>query len=504
MKIDIWAFVLIIIIVMVLFFILGFLGFWFFKKQSIKIYDSKINTAKTKAIAIMNEGKANAEAESLFIKNHAQKQINATKNDLKKIRKILSDKEKQIKREFDNLTWKKQDVESQKKLYHSKLEKATKILLENSHYSEQQAEQKLLKIIQKRCSEEFGRYVLNERSKAELTAKESATTIILEAIERYAGEIVNEKTITIVKLQHPDDKGKIIGKEGRNIKTFQNYSGVEVIIDETPNIATLSSFNPVRREIARLALDELLKTGIINPITIEAVIDKYEKNLDEKILNTGQKIVERFYLSNISTEIIKMLGRLKYRTSYSQNVLAHSIEVAEISGFIAAELGLDISLARRAGLLHDIGKACDFDNVGSHVTLGVEIAARNLEDPIIINAIAAHHNDTPKESYYAVIVSAADTISAARPGSRFNVLEKHIQQLKTLEKICNEFPEVRKTFVFKSGRQIRIMLDPEKITDFEVELLILEIKKRISLHRTVPGDIIVDVIREKRFTTKII
>ena len=364
--------------------------------------------------------------------------------------------------------------------------------------SKDDAKQILLSQVEKEISTEKAKIIREENQRAKEESNKNAQEVISYAIQKFAAYHTSEKTVSIVNLPSDDMKGRIIGREGRNIKALETLTGIDLIIDDTPEAVILSGFDPLRREVARIALEKLIDDGRIHPAKIEEMVEKAKEELAQIIKDEGERAALETGVHNLHPDIIKLLGKLKYRTSYGQNVLSHSIEVSNLARIMAEELGLDAKRARRAGLLHDIGKALDHDMEGTHIQIGVDILKKYKENPLVINAVEAHHGDVEPQTMEAVLVQAADAISASRPGARRETLEAYIKRLETLESIADSFEGVEKSFAIQAGREVRIIVKPDRINDDQMTVLARDVSKRIEDEMDYPGQIKVNVIREKR------
>lgn len=364
----------------------------------------------------------------------------------------------------------------------------------------EEARNEILKRVEDKMTQEVTSYMKQREEEAKEMAEDVAKNILGLAIDKFSQEVISERTVSTVSLPNDEMKGRIIGREGRNIRTLEQLTGVDIIIDDTPEVITVSCFDPIRRETARLALEYLIKDGRIQPGRIEEVVEKAKNDVQKSVHEAGINAAFKLGLPRINKELLDFVGRLKYRTSYGQNVLDHSIQVAYLSGIMASELGLDVSLAKRAGLLHDIGKSVDFEMEGSHVEIGVRIAKKYGEDEVVINAIESHHGDVEANCIISHLVSAADTLSAARPGARSETLENYIKRIEDLEKICKSYDGVQSSFAMQSGREVRVLVVPEKLSDNDAYKLARDIRERIENEMTYPGQIKVSVVREVRAT----
>ena len=481
-----------------------------------KVSEAKIGSAEEKAREIIDEALKTAETkkresmlevkeESIRAKNELDKEIKERRAEAQRYERRIQQKEETIDKKADaiekkeaNLAAKEENLAKQReeiaKLNEQRLQELERI----SGLTSEQAKDYLLKIVEDEVKHETAVMIKEMETRAKEEADKKAKEYVVTAIQKCAADHVSETTISVVQLPNDEMKGRIIGREGRNIRTLETMTGVDLIIDDTPEAVVLSSFDPIRREVARIALEKLIVDGRIHPARIEEMVDKAQKEVEIMIKEEGEAATLEVGVHGIHPELVKLLGKMKFRTSYGQNALKHSIEVAQLSGLLAAEMGLDVRMAKRAGLLHDIGKAVDHEMEGSHIQLGVDLCRKYKETPVVINSVESHHGDVEPQSLIACIVQAADTISAARPGARRETLETYTSRLKQLEEIANNFKGVDKSFAIQAGREIRVMVVPEQIADTDMILLARDISKQIESELEYPGQIKVNVIRESR------
>ena len=473
------------------------------EEKSRKIIDDAIKTSEAKKREILLEAKE----ENIKLKNELDKEVRERRNELQQLEKRLvhkeenldkknsaiEQKEDQLQRKMDKIEKTKDEVENLREKQLQELERISGLTLT-------EAKQYLLKTIEEEVKHESAIMIKEIEAKAKLEADKKAREIITNAIQKCAVDHVVDTTVSVVPLPSDEMKGRIIGREGRNIRTLETLTGIDLIIDDTPEAVILSGFDPIRREIARIALEKLIVDGRIHPARIEEMVEKAKKEVEVIIREEGEAATFETGVHGLHPEIIRLLGKMKFRTSYGQNVLRHSIEVSNLAGLMASELGLDVRLAKRAGLLHDIGKSVDYEVEGSHVAIGANLCRKYGENAIVINAVEAHHGDVDPETAIAVIVQAADTISAARPGARRETLETYIKRLQKLEEIATSFKGVDKSYAIQAGREVRIMVVPEEVDDNGLVLLARDVTKRIENDLEYPGQIKVSIIRETRAT----
>ena len=485
----------------------------FFKKQRDENKAGKIiRDAEIKAEHIIKNAQLDGKQTINEMKNEADREIKERKLEISAQENKLFQREQSIdKRDAaliakentldeknETLNRRLKDVDKKEQILQEKIDSIIIELEKVAQMSTQEAKDELFKRVESKVSREIASYIKNKEEEAKETVVAKSQELLAQAMAKYAQDATVEKTVSVVALPNDEMKGRIIGREGRNIRTLETLLGVDLIIDDTPEVITISCFNPIRREIARMSLEGLIKDGRIQPGRIEEIVEKCKQEVDETIHKTGQDVAFKLGLPRINRELLDYVGRLKYRTSYGQNALEHSIEVAYLAGTMAAELGLDQNLAKRAGLLHDIGKAVDFEMDGSHVEIGSRLAKKYGEGDVVINAIESHHGDVPAKYVISHLVQAADTLSAARPGARSEMLENYIQRIEKLEEICKTYESVQQAYAMQSGRELRVMVLPEKIDDIGAFKLAREIKDRIENEMTYPGQIKVSVIREVR------
>lgn len=483
-----------------------------------KSANSKIGNAEEKARGIIDEAVKTAEEKKresmLEIKEESIKAKNDLDKEIKERRNEISRNERRIVQKEENVDKKLEAIEKREAGFVVKEEELKKQKIEISKLNEQrlqelerisgltseQAKEYLLKTIEEDVKLDTAKMIKEMENKAKEEANRKAKDYVVTAIQKCAADHVSETTISVVSLPNDEMKGRIIGREGRNIRTLETMTGVDLIIDDTPEAVILSSFDPIRREVARIALEKLIVDGRIHPARIEEMVEKAQKEVDNMIREEGEAATLEVGIHGIHPELVRLLGKMKFRTSYGQNALKHSIEVAHLSGLLAAEMGLDVRMAKRAGLLHDIGKAVDHEMEGSHIQLGAELCRKYRESQIVINAVESHHGDVEPTSLIACIVQAADTISAARPGARRETLEAYTNRLKHLEEITNSFKGVEKSYAIQAGREVRIMVIPEQVSDADMVILARNVSKQIEAELEYPGQIKVSVIRESRVT----
>ena len=481
-----------------------------------RVSERAIGSAETEATRIINEAIHSAESRKkemlLEAKDEIHKSRTEYEKEVKEQRSELNKQERRLQQKEESLDKKVENLEKKEEELARRLEEAAKVKEETeavkkahlatleqiSGLTQEQAKQFLLKQVEEEIRHDTAMKIKEIEQQMKDESDEKAREILSIAIQRCAADHAAEATVSVVALPNDEMKGRIIGREGRNIRTLETITGVDLIIDDTPEAITVSSFDPVRREVARLALEKLIADGRIHPTRIEDMVEKARRDVDRTIREEGERACYETGVNGLNPELIKILGRQKYRTSYGQNVLNHSIEVAHIAGLMASELGIDVSLAKRAGLLHDLGKSIDHEVEGSHVQLGADLARKYKENPVVVNAIEAHHGDVEPKSVIAVLVQAADAVSAARPGARRENVENYIRRLQKLEELTGGYPGVEKAFAIQAGREVRIMVKPEEVTEDNMILLARDIAKKIEAELEYPGQIKINVIRETK------
>ncbi len=476
-------------------------------KANKMIEDAKKEAEKQKRDRILE-----LKEEGYKLKQEAERDIKEKKEELKVTEDRLLQRENSLDKRDEMLQKREVTLEekenhllaSQKELQ-TKSEKVDEMLKEEmtrlesiAKFSKEKAHDLIMKRTEEKMAQELALFMKEKEHEAKLTASENAKNLIVESMQRYAEDVATEQTVSTINLPNDDMKGRLIGREGRNIRTIEAVTGVDLIIDDTPETIVISSFDPLRREIAKITIETLIKDGRIHPSRIEEIYDKVCKDMNNKITELGNQACYDLGLIKVDPELVYLIGKLHFRTSFGQNALKHSKEVGELCGLMAAELGENVMLAKRAGLLHDIGKSIDYEMEGSHVEIGVDIAKKYHEDPIVINAIASHHGDNPATHIISVLVNIADTLSAARPGARNDSLDNYMKRLEQLEEIGNSFEGVEKTFAMQAGREVRVMVKPEEIDDVTAYKIAREMKEKIESEMQYPGTIKIIVIRESR------
>jgi len=490
--------------------VLGLFG----EKNFIKRQEEMLEKAKKEADKLKRESILEAKEEAHKVKLELEKEKNEKKQEVKELEDRILQREKNMeKREElyqrreealdekeERINKKQEDVQNEKVKVEELKEQQIEVLEKISNLSREKAKDMIMKKCEEAMTLELTAYMKERENEAKLEVDKRAKEMLVSSMQKFAADVASEQTVTVVSLPNDDLKGRIIGREGRNIKTIEAITGVDLIIDDTPEAVVLSSFDPFRREIARITLETLLKDGRIHPTRIEEIYDKVETEMNARLTEYGNDALFELGITKVDPELVQILGRLHFRTSYGQNALAHSLEVAHLSGVLASELGENVLLAKRAGLFHDIGKAIDHEMEGSHVEIGVDLAKKYKEPEVVINSIASHHGDADAKSVTATIVAIADALSASRPGARNDSLENYIKRLEQLEKIGNDIPGIDKTFAVQAGRELRVIVKPEEIDDLGAHRIAREVKTKIEDTMQYPGTIKVTVIRETRAT----
>ena len=490
---------------------------WFASAKYRKgVYEKKIGSAEDRSREIIDEALKVAEnkkrealleakAENLKTKNELEKESRERRAELQRMERRLQNKEETLDRKMDSLEKRESGYAAKEEALNKKLAQTDELLekekmeLERiSGFTSEQAKTYLLQTVEEDVKHDTAKMIKEMENRAKEEAAKKAREYVVTAIQKCSADHVAETTISVVQLPGDEMKGRIIGREGRNIRTLETLTGVDLIIDDTPEAVILSGFDPMRREIAKIALEKLILDGRIHPARIEEMVEKAQKEVETMIREDGEAATLEVGIHGIHPELVRLLGKMRFRTSYGQNALKHSIEVAHLAGLLAGEMGLDVRMAKRAGLLHDIGKSLDHEIEGSHIQIGADLCRKYKESPIVINAVESHHGDVEPTSLIACLVQAADTISAARPGARRETLETYTNRLKQLEEITNSFKGVDKSFAIQAGREVRIMVVPEQVSDDDMVIMARDIAKRIESELDYPGQIKVNVIRESR------
>ena len=504
--------ILLVVIGLVIGFVVSLVINYFRGNLVSKKAEGMINQAKKEIEKLKRDAAIEQKEEAHKLKMDLDKEIREKKDELKESEKRLLQREASIdkrdemfqKREAaldereDKLSEKQEEIQAEKSKVEEIKKEQLELLEKISGFSKEKAHDLVMNKVRENMSKEISEYIREAENEAKLEADKKARELIVTSMHRYAADIASDQTVTVVDLPNDEMKGRIIGREGRNIRTIEAITGVDLIIDDTPEAVVLSSFDPLRREIARVTLESLIKDGRIHPTRIEELYDKVCKDMKQQIIQFGQDATFELGLTKFDPELIEIIGKLHFRTSYGQNALQHSKEVAELSGLLAGELGENVTLAKRAGLLHDIGKAIDHEVEGSHVEIGVEIAKKYHENEVVVNAIASHHGDTNATSVISEIVAIADALSASRPGARNDSLENYINRLSQLEEVGNKIKGVEKTYAVQAGRELRVVVKPEEVDDLEAHRIAREVKENIEANLKYPGTIKITVIRETR------
>ena len=481
-------------------------------KNKVSKAEKLIENAKKEAERQKRDSLLEAKEESFKLKKQVDLEIKEKKaeitaseerlmqreQNLDKREEMLQERDSLLNEKDSNLSKLQKNIQEKEVKIDDLLKEEMERLEKISKFSKEKAHDLIMKRVEENMSIEIAEYIKEQEAEAKLHAQEKAKALVTSSMQRYASDVASEQTVSVIELPNDEMKGRLIGREGRNIRTIEAVTGVDLIIDDTPEAIVISSFDPLRREIAKITIESLIKDGRIHPSRIEELYDKVSKDMQAKITSIGNDAIYEVGLTKVNPELVNLIGKLKFRTSYGQNALTHSIEVAKLCGLLAGELNENVMLAKRAGLLHDIGKAIDFEIEGSHVEIGLEIAKKYKEDPIVCNAIASHHGDTEPNSVISTLVQVADTLSASRPGARNDSLENYVKRLEQLEEISSSFEGVEKTYAVQAGREVRVMVKPDEVDDLKSYKIARDIKDRIEKEMQYPGTIKITVIRETR------